>query len=118
MTLADHFLAPLPNICLFASTTCRQCLQLAGRVYLCRTVSADHTHVHSVYKTMHGVYMYTQCQQTVRIRTRIRASVASTSCIRTRVSMYTRVYAYKYIFAKSPPPNTPSAPMAEGLPPQ
>ena len=32
---------PLPNYWHFASTTCRQCLQLAGRVYLWCTVSTD-----------------------------------------------------------------------------
>ena len=32
---------PLPKYCLFASTTCRQCLQLAGRVYVWCTVSTD-----------------------------------------------------------------------------
>ena len=33
--------APLPKYWHFASTTCRQCLQLAGRVYLWCTVSTD-----------------------------------------------------------------------------
>ena len=32
---------PLPKYWHFASTTCRQCLQLAGRVYLWCTVSTD-----------------------------------------------------------------------------
>ena len=34
---------PLPKCWHFASTTCRQCLQLAGRVYLWCTVSTDPT---------------------------------------------------------------------------
>ena len=67
--------------CLFAPTTCRQCLQLAGRVYLWCTASTDYTQV-NVY--VNGVY---------------KLCTGSTDCThmrRRRVHVYahTRIYVH------------------------
>ena len=102
--------APLPKCCLSASTTCQQCLQLAGRVYLWCTVSTDYTRVavsvHSVYKLctgstcMHSVYRlnmyaYTHTRMRIRVHMYTRAHVYAYTCI--RAYMYTRRRAYTYI---------------------
>ena len=95
-----------PKYCLFVSTTCRQCLQLADRVYLWCTVSTDYTrvnvYVHSVYKLctvstyIHGVYRpYIPAR--IRVYVRIREKVAYTSRIRIHVYVYAYTYARKHM---------------------
>ena len=98
--LREGTFGPLPKYCLFASTTCRQCLQLAGRVYLWCTVSTDYTRV-NVY--VHSVY-YTQCPPTIRIR--IRRAYGAYTCTHVLVYAYTRVYVprvYVHIWKLLPP---------------
>ena len=69
----EEGLGPLPKHCLFVSTTCRQCLQLAGCGYLWCTVSTYYTwanvYVHSVYKLCTTSTNYAQCVHVCTVST-------------------------------------------------
>ena len=102
----------VPKYCLFASTTCQQCLQLAGRVYLWCTVSRNYTQVnvcvHSVYKLCKVFANYAQCLHVCTVSTDytpVNVYVHSvcklctvSTCIQGvyRLYVYTRIHVYVY----------------------
>ena len=100
---------PLPKYWHFASTTCRQCLQLAGRVYLWCTVSTDPRppspsmrvndgsgpfpkYADNVYNPT--VYMYVYILYTVYVCVCVCVCV----CIYIYIYIHTYIHTYIYIY--------------------